>query len=83
MYERVFNGSSFSSGAGLSSRTDNRLPYPRSKNPEKIQFPDIFPEQIEVISDGSKYSIPRHYSAQSRKRQYRKPNPRSDLNDVA
>lgn len=79
MYDRLHQSSNFCTGAGLSTRAECPVSYPRSKKSLQPVFRDIFPEQIPWIDKG----MPVGFVSQSAKAQprkdYRKPNPRSDL----
>lgn len=79
--DRLYNAKS--TEAGLSFRAECRVPYPCSKKPIQTAFPSKNPEQIPWIDHGSKpFIVGTDNPKPQKKRQYRKPNPRSDLNDV-
>lgn len=79
--ERLYNA--ISTESGLSFRAERRDSYPCSKKPIQTAFPSKNPEQIPWIDHGSKpFIVGTDNPKPQKKRQYRKPNPRSDLNDV-
>lgn len=80
--ERLVNASC--TGASLSSRSQFRVRTPVPTKPFQSAFTITHPEQTVWLSDGKPvcFSDPDSKPPKSGKRQYRKPNPRSDLNDV-
>lgn len=74
--------SSLCSGAGLSSRSEFRVPNPCSKNPIQTAFPASDPNKPVWIDHGASYIVGVDNPKPQKKCCYRKPNPRSDLSDL-
>ena len=79
-YDRIYNSSC--TGASLSSRAEFRVRTPVPKNPIQTKFHSIDPNTPVWLDHGSKFSVGSEPAKVQKRRDYRKPNPRSDLNDI-
>lgn len=79
MYDRLHQSENFCTGASLSTRSEFRVPHPRSKKEIQAAFRGVFPEQIEWLEDGSPVAFVSDPAKVRNKKDYRKPNPRADL----
>lgn len=70
-----------SSGASLSSRSQFTVRTPVRKTLPQAGFPEIFPNSPVWLDHGSAVVYPGEPAKAQKKSDYRKPNPRSDLND--
>lgn len=77
--ERLYNASS--TGASLSSRSVFPVPNPCSENSIQTAFSATRPEQVPWLDHGSSFVVGVDSPKARKKPDYRKPNPRSDLND--
>lgn len=80
--DRLYNA--ISTESSLSFRAERRDSYPCFKTPIQTRFSITSPEQVPWIDKGSKPFVVGTSSAPKSQKngRYRKPNPRSDLNDV-
>lgn len=79
--ERLFNASS--TGAGLSTRSEFCGRTSVNNPLFQTEFPSIDPNKLDWLDDGALYHVASNsIKSGTAKHSYRKPNPRSDLNDV-
>lgn len=71
------------SGAGLSSRPHFQRQTPVSEKPIQTAFPSTDPNKPVWLDHGSAFIVGSETPKVKNKRSYRKPNPRSDLSDIA
>lgn len=79
LYHRILESCT---GASLSSRSECPVPHPRSKKPIQTAFPSTRPEQIPWLDHGASFVVGTDNPKPRSRSDYRKPNPRSDLNDI-
>lgn len=77
--ERLYFASS--AGASLSTRSNFHGRTPVRSPQFQPSFPGVDPNNLVILDDGSMYSNPLVPRVRSKRRDYRKPNPRSDLAD--